>query len=168
MDDLSLGGVEGAVLTQGVAFLYAQAGELLRRRRAARERAVAGVPPTLAELPALELPGTVFERPGGGAAEAAPEVVEHLAGSLREACREVGGYLASEAPGDGEAGLAAADRLRCLLEEVYGTRVTFLREERDGTAPPAARVRAPRAGVVLSGDVRVYGDIAGRDIVNKK
>jgi hypothetical protein len=80
----------------------------------------------------------------------------------------VGEYLASEVPGDGAAGLAAADRLRCLLEEVYGTRVTFLREERDSKVPPVTQVRAPRAGVVLSGDVRVYGDVAGHNIINKR
>ena len=39
MDGSSLATVESAALTQGVAFLYAQAGDLLRRRREARDRA---------------------------------------------------------------------------------------------------------------------------------
>lgn len=169
MDNLSLGGVESAVLTQGIAFLYAQAGELLRRRRAARDRAADGDSLPSAALPALELPGAVFVPPEGGVAAAAPEAVDQLADSLRQARREVSEYLASELSVDDDAaGLAAADQLRCLLEEVYGTRLTFRGEQREDGSPPVTRVRAPRAGVVLSGDVRVYGDVAGRDIINKK
>ena len=169
MDNLSLGSVESSALTQGIAFLYAQAGEVLRRRRVARDRAADLDSLSLAAMPALELPGTVFEPSEREAPALAPEAVDRLADSLRQARREVNGYLASELPVDEDAaGLAAADRLRCLLEEVYGTRLTFRGEQRDDGPPPVTRVRAPRAGVVLSGDVRVYGDVAGHNIINKK
>ena len=166
MGDLQLGGVESAALTQGIAFLYAQAGEVLRRRRAARDRAAGGTSLPATELPALEPPVTVFmppERQG----VAVPDAADRLADSLRQARSEVNEYLASEDPGDGATALAAADRLRCLLEELYGTRLTFRGEQRDDSPAPATRVHAPKAGVVLSGSVRVGGDVAGRDI-NKK
>lgn len=167
MDGLPLGSVESAVLTQGIAFLYAQAGELLRRRRASRD-AAAGEDQPAGALPALEAPSTVFVPPGQPAVTAEPAVVDRLADSIRLASREVGEYLASEVPGEDAAGLAAADQLRRLLEEVYGTRLTFRGEQRDGRQATVARVHAPRAGVVLSGDVRVYGDVAGRDINHEK
>jgi hypothetical protein len=165
MGDLPLGGVESAALTQGIAFLYAQAGEVLRRRRAARDREPGGPPLPAAELPALEPPSTVF-MPAERQAPAAPEAANQLADSLRQARREVSEYLASEDPGDSVTVLAAADRLRCLLEEVYGTRLTFVGEQRDDRPAPVTQVHAPQAGVVLSGS-RVYGDVAGRDIRKK-
>ena len=168
MDDLPLGSVESAVLTQGIAFLYAQAGELLRRRRASRDRAVGEGRPPAEDLPALEAPAAVFMPPERQVAEAEPEIVDRLADRIRQAGREVSEYLASELPGQDTVGLAAADRLRCLLEEVYGIQLTFRGEQRDDRRPPATRVHARQAGVVLSGDVRVYGDVAGRDINHRK
>jgi hypothetical protein len=167
MDGFPLGSVESTVLTQGIAFLYAQAGELLRRRRASKDRAACGDQPPAA-LPPLEAPGSVFVPPGQAATSAELDVVDRLAGSIRQASREVGEYLASELPRGDAAGLAAADRLRCLLEEVYCTRLTFRGEQRDDRQPTVTRVHAPKAGVVLSGDVRVYGDVAGRDIKHEK
>jgi len=169
MDDFSLGSVESAALTQGIAFLYAQAGELLRRRRAAREQAKDEDSRSAPVLPVLQLPEAVFlpSEPEVSAAE--PQAADRLADSLRGACRDVTEYLAGEASlADGTAGLAAADRLRCLLEEVYGAQITFRGEHRADGPPSATRVRASQIGVLLSGDARVYGDIAGRDIINKK
>jgi hypothetical protein len=94
--------------------------------------------------------------------------VGQLADALREARRGVQGYLASELDDDDDAaGLAAADQLRCLLEELYGTRLTFREEQRDGEVGPATQVNAAQIGVLLSDGARVYGDVAGHTI-NKK
>jgi hypothetical protein len=177
MDASSLTGVESATLTQGVAFLYAQAGELLRRRREARDRAGAageqgagpGAPAhTLEPLPALELPEGVFESPGAAPASPRPDVLDQLARRLLEARREVEEYVAGTAvlDRDAPAGLQAADRLRCLLEDVYHTALTFPGEQRQArTGAVTYRGAQHGGGVVVMGNVSARG-VAGRDIIN--
>lgn len=170
VDGSSLSGVESAALTQGIAFLYGQAGELLRRRREARDRAGGrGAAPAPGPLPALELPEGAFEPAGAPPPAAAPDVLDRVADGLLRARRDVDDYVVGTADlgGAPSAGLEAADRLRRLLEEVYGADVTFRGERRPADRGAAALVQAPQAGVVLAGNVHVTGDIAGRDIHKK-
>jgi hypothetical protein len=181
MDGSSLATVESATLTQGVSFLYAQAGELLRRRREARDRASAAreqrgiaqapaaasaeVPAAVpGSLPQLLLPGDVFDAAGGALPEAAPATLDRLAASLLAARRDVDDYVLGMASlgGDSQAGLEAADRLRCLLEEVYGSAVTFRGEQRTA-GRRTTYVRAQDAGVVAGGSIHAKY-IAGHDI----
>lgn len=167
MVDPSLATVEAAALTQGVAFLYAQAGELLKRRRDARERATqAGERTDAGSLPALTLPGTAFEVAGTAPAAAVPGVVDELAESLLQARRDVDDYVVGIAALDASspAVFEAVDRLRRILEEVYGVTVTF-RGERRSANLEVTRVKADRIGVFLSANAKVKGDIAGRDII---
>jgi hypothetical protein len=181
MDGSSLATVESAALTQGVAFLYAQAGELLRRRREARnkdgeapghrtaeaetaETTPADAAPGLREsLPPLQLPEGVFDDAGKELQAAAPETLDQLAGSLLQARREVDDYVVGMATlgGDSQAGLQAADRLRCLLEEVYATALTFRGETRTA-GRDTAYVRAQDVGVAAGKIKAKY--IAGHDI----
>lgn len=172
MDGSSLAAVETATLTQGVAFLYTQAGELLRRRRDARDRAAASrkepgeaaAAPEPESFPPLQLPDGVFE-PAGAQLSPVPSALDRLADSLLQARRDVDDYVVGMAVLDRESQVAlqAVDRLRRLLEEVYGTSVTF-RGERQRPPGPATEVKARQIGVVLSGRVKVKGDIAGGDI----
>ena len=179
MDGSSLATVESAALTQGVAFLYAQAGELLRRRREARNQAGAAPGHRTAEaepeapadadpglhgsLPPLQLPEGVFDDAGTALQAAAPETLDQLAGSLLQARREVDDYVVGMATlgGDSQAGLQAADRLRCLLEEVYGAALTFRGEKRTA-GRDTAYVRAQDVGVAAGKIKAKY--IAGHDI----
>lgn len=181
MDGSSLATVETAALTQGVAFLYAQAGELLRRLREARNQAGAApehhmteaettattsakaAPGLHGSLPPLQLPEGVFDDVGKAPRPAAPETLGQLAGSLLQARREVDDYVVGMATlgGDSQAGLQAADHLRCLLEEVYGAALTFRGEERTA-GPGTAYVRAQDVGVAANNIKAKY--IAGHDI----
>lgn len=171
MDGSSLAGVETTALTQGVAFLYAQAGEILRRRRDARERAAAARgqkaadSPTGAPVPPLEMPEGVFEPAVDAATTRLPTVPDTVAEDLLQARRAVDDYVmgtASLGPRSPE-GLMAADRLRCLLEVIYGAALTFSGEQRQTLPGTATHVGVRHAGVVLS-NATVHGDVAGRDI----
>jgi hypothetical protein len=179
MDGASLATVESTALTQGVAFLYAQAGELLRRRREARDRAAAqdhqeaGEEPLASisagaaaaepgSLPELRLPEGIFEPSSSALPASAPQALDRLAASLLEARREVDDYVVGMAMlADSQAGLQAADRLRCLLEEVYGAAVTFRGEDRPA-GREATYIHAQDAGVVARDIKAKY--LAGHDI----
>jgi hypothetical protein len=173
MDGSTLGAVETATLTQGVAFLYAQAGELLRRRRGVRDRAAVIPKEPGGEVPApgpesflaLQLPEDVFEPAGAGPISPVPAALDRLADSLLQARRDVDDYVVGMAvlDRDSQVALQAVDRLRRLVEEVYDTSVTF-RGEQERPAGAETRVNAQQIGVVLSGNVKVRGDIAGHTI----
>jgi hypothetical protein len=176
MDGSSLAVVESAALTQGVAFMYKQAGELLTRRRQARDRAAASAErqagghspaPGPAPLAPLQLPEEVFEPVGSIPMAPAPAVLERLAQSLLGAYRDLDDYVLGTAAlgGESQVGLDAVDRLRRLLEEVYGTAVTFRGEQRRPGGGTATHVTVQQGGISLGGNVHVTGDIAGRDIV---
>jgi hypothetical protein len=185
MDGSSLATVESATLTQGVAFLYAQAGELLQRRREARDRAAAARAERVAEeetpsatpevveeasattpepFPPLRLPGNVFESVGGEPSAGAPARFERLADRLIKARREVDDYVVGMAAlgGDSQAGLQAANRLRCLLEEVYDAVVTFRGEQRMAGGTTTTYVQAQHVGVAGTNIHAKY--VAGHDI----
>jgi len=168
---MTLAAVETATLTQGVAFLYAQAGELLRRRRDTRDRATAtykepsGEVPGPEPLPPLQLPEDVFEPMGETQVSPVPAALDRLVGSLLQARRDVDDYVVGMAVIDPESQVAlqAVDRLRRLVEEVYDASVTF-RGEQQRPAGAATDVNARQIGVMLSGNVKVTGDIAGHTI----
>lgn len=188
MADLSLAGVEAATLTQGVTFLYAQAGELLRRRRDAKERAAEArcqadaatdmpsaaaaksvVPAETAAFPLLQLPDGVFQRGGDSAQGPAPAVVERLASDLFRARRDVDDYVMGDSALDprSAAVLQAVGQLRSVLEEIYSTTLTFCGEQRPASRPTATRIQSESIGVSISGTAYIHGDVAGRDI-NKR
>lgn len=169
--DPSLASVETATLTQGVAFLYAQAGELLKRRRDARDRAAEAqshaerADPGETALPVLDASAQIFERAQAEVNAPVPAALDRLSTSLLAARRDVEPFVLGEADLDpvALATARAVDRLRCLLEEIYGTCLTFRGEQRITGSSSTATVEAEQIGVYISGTVHAR-DIAGRDI----
>lgn len=131
MDPLSLSVLSAAAaLTKGIEFLYAQAGEILKRRR---ERADPKAPSSEVPEPPPDVPEVI-------AGELQPLVVDdveadRLEGDIRELRRALSEYADGTYPVDlgNENLLAATDALRCALEAVYGQRLTFVGEDRSAS-----------------------------------
>ena len=127
MEPLSLTVLGAAALTQGIGFLYGQAGDLLRRRR--DRRAQAAAPTTPMEIPHIGESGQVLAgmvTPGPVDEEALERHAEQLAKlrGLLTPYRE--GDLPIE-PGDGQL-LERVEAVRLLLEQIYRA-FTILRGE---------------------------------------
>jgi hypothetical protein len=167
--DPSLAGVEVAALTQGVAFLYAQAGELLKRRRDARDRAAeAATQRREGDLPVLELPEEVFAPQAPDRAFPSPAVLDELSESLLDARRNLDPYVLGDEPlepGSADV-LLAVDRLRRLLERIYATRLSFAGERRYDATEHTAVAHVQQGGVSAGGSIKADGGIAGRDQYN--
>jgi hypothetical protein len=141
VEPFSLGALGAIALTDGIKFLYAQAGEILKRRR---ERTAAPVPaPGLleGELAPLQLD---------------PAAVDDRAGELRRLRRRLTEIVEDIEPAEEtdtevvEATLA----LRRTIEEIVGQRITFRGEQREPT------------GTTITGTVRARtldGRAAGVD-----
>lgn len=126
-DPLTLAAVSALVLTEGVKFLYGQAGEALKRWR---ERKAADT--AAAEEPGpAPLPPDVFD---GRLLE--PYLDLDKVGALEQELRDLRSAVADYAQGiddvdPGDRGLLAAiDGLRRVMEAVYGQRITFKGEPR--------------------------------------
>ncbi|MFD4867590.1 hypothetical protein [Streptomyces sp. NPDC058412] len=156
-DPITLAALGALALSEGVKFLYVQAGEVLRQRRERRAEAV-------------ELPGELFERPQAAplrvdlerAGELEPELRQ-----LRQALSEYGQGVDEIDPGDAST-VELVDALRRTLESIYGQPIVFKGESTAGTAidltgevsvkevrgyVAAVRARAVRSGTV-KGTVR--------------
>ena len=131
-DPLTLTAVGAVVLTEGIKFLYQQAGEVLKRWR---ERKEAGKSATT-EPAEVELPSDAFE----GQLEQ-PQVnlaaVERLEQDLRDLRAAVADYAQGIDNVDprNQQLLQATDGLRHAMEAVYGQRITFLGEPRTASGP---------------------------------
>lgn len=129
-DPLTLSVLGGAVLTQGITFIYGQAGELLRKRRERREKGTIE-PDQLAsaEVPVLE---------GAPAPLVADlDVLERVGDEIADLRRALSDYVDGIKPvtaADREL-MAMTDALRGLLEAVYGQRFTFRGEDRESSGP---------------------------------
>jgi hypothetical protein len=165
-DPLTLTIVGAVVLTEGVKFLYGQAGEALKRRREQRDPRPAREPTSavVAQVP------PVFEEQFDSSAMD-QDAVDRLESKLHEVRRELQDYVDGIAPIvlDDEQLLRSADQLRHLMEEIYGHRITFRGEQRSteefvpGTQGHASKVMD--SGVVAGRDVRQRGRyVAGRDM----
>ena len=160
VDPISAAALGGVVLTEGIKFLYQQAGEVLKRWRERHE--VGGAPVERATL-----------RPPEGLLEGTVEPVEpqdDRADRLEEGLRDTRRLLADyadgiEVPKQGDHFVAEqADLLRRLLEAVYGQRITFRGEQRPPSGPlvigeidvkqVAGEATAVRAKVISSGEAR--------------
>jgi hypothetical protein len=159
IEPISLGAIGAYALTEGIKFLYTQAGELLRHWRERRDGAQQE-----RTGPQLRPPAEIIE----GNLESVPpdlERVDRLESDLREQWRSVAGYAAGvEAvdPAD-MALLDQVDALRQSLEVVYGQRITFKGEAREPSRPLVknevlameAEIIASRVGNVSSGGASV-------------
>jgi hypothetical protein len=143
-DPITLAALGAVALSEGVKFLYGQAGELLKRRR--EQRASAALPPDLFEAP----PGELVVDPIR-ADELEPELRD-----LRRKLSEYGQGVDDVDPGDTEV-VEAIDALRRVLEAVYRQPIVFRGEHRPDGSPDLT-------GEATVGDVRGYvaGLRAGR------
>ena len=153
---LSLAGVSGAVLTEGIKFLYGQAGELLDRQRKKRDREATE---DTAALPLKPADGILDMAPAPGGTD------DNALARYEEQLIELRGRLSPYATGSGitpldDAVLADAEALRTLLEAIYRQRITFAGERRPATGTPLTerergpliqRVEASGAGSVAIG-----------------
>lgn len=113
-DAISLATIGAAALTEGIKFLYEQAGELLRRRRErARMEPVQSTPPTVAE-PAV-LPAADLAR------------LEALETQLRALRTDLHGYASEVDPIDPSDQwlVHRVDALRRVLEVIYRSPLVF-------------------------------------------
>lgn len=139
-DPITLAALSAVALTEGVKFLYGQAGEVLKRRRE-REAAEAVALPDVFESP----PGPLrIDRERADALE--PELRE-----LRQALSEFGQGIDEIDPGDQDV-IRLVDALRRTLEAVFSQPIVFQGEHR------------PSAGVQVTGEATVEtvrGYVAG-------
>ncbi|MFD0203628.1 MULTISPECIES: hypothetical protein [Saccharothrix] len=173
-DPLALSVLGAAALTEGIKFLYGQATELLRRRRARRDEASAlEVEP--AEVPELDGELRLPLRADGA-------VLERVEPDLKELRRKLQDYAdgVEEVASDDRDLLESADAVRRLLEAVYGQRITFRGEPRAASGPvvegeidvdvvagyaAAVRARAIEGGATVRASVRVNEVGEGAEVI---
>jgi hypothetical protein len=137
-DPLTLAAVGAAALTEGIKFLYAQAGEVLKRWRERKAANVTVVSGETTEPVEVELPASAFD----GRLESPRldlEAVGRLEGDLRALRAAVADYAQGidEVDRGDRPLLEAVDGLRQVMEAVYGQQITFVGEQRP---PSSARV----------------------------
>lgn len=154
VEPFSLTAVGVLALTEGVKFLYAQAGELLKYRRERKQA------PEL-RPPADALAGSVEPVPPDD------ERLERLADDVRERRRALADYaegIDEIDPDDPELG-RRVDDLRRVLEAIYGQRITFKGETREASGPLVENeVRAAEAEITRSRVGVVKGAPAGAEV----
>ncbi|HKE97690.1 MAG TPA: hypothetical protein VKG45_01990 [Actinomycetes bacterium] len=136
-DPLTLTVVGAAALSEGIKFLYAQAGEVLKRWRERKASTAAGAEPAAAVPVAVELPPAFAGRLQDPRLDF--EAVQRLEQDLLELWQAVAGYaqgIQEVDPGDRRL-LEVVDALRRALEAVYRQRLTFSGEDRPASGPVA-------------------------------
>jgi len=164
-DPITLSALGLVALTEGIKFLYGQAGEVLKRWRERKDAAESEPPQHLTQAEPIEvnLP-PIFE-----GQLIAPQIhftaVEKVAEPLRELRRDISDYADElEAVNVTDEGLLRKiDALRQLLEAVYQQHLTFKGEQRPPSGPLvkgqinvdeiAGYASAVHAGVITSGEV---------------
>lgn len=172
---LSAAAIGAAALTEGIKFLYGQAGDILKRWRERKNKAAqeANQPETIN----LTLPKSVFE---GNLTNAAIhfEMVQQSEEQLRQLRRDLTDYV-DEIDEVNEIDthlLEKVDALRNLLEIIYQQHITFKGENRPVSGAPvvvgrvdvkeiAGRATGVEAEVVTGGNVKgeVKADRIERD-----
>lgn len=132
MDPLSLAALGGVALTEGIKFLYGQAGELLRRRR---ER-------ISADRPTTPPPAGLLDRDPGPLVPD-PVVLGQLAGKLQNLRDDLEAFVLDNSRLETHQPLPEVAALRDALEAIYGQRLTFMGEPRESS------------GTVITGTARV-------------
>ncbi|MGZ3626949.1 MAG: hypothetical protein ACXVDN_04660 [Ktedonobacteraceae bacterium] len=172
VDPLTITTIGAVAITEGIKFLYGQAGEILKRWRDRKDAAKdASIQLNNTESILFKLP-SVFE-----GQLSAPyihfDAVERVEEQLRELRKDLSDYADGVELVDvtNENLLQRIDALRQLLEAVYQQRITFKGEQRPSSGPVVAgRVdveevagyaAAVRARQIVSGTVRAEAT-AGR------
>ncbi len=165
LDPLTLSAISAVAITEGIKFLYGQAGEILKRWRERKDTAKdASIQLSNTEPIDVMLP-PVFE-----GQLSAPHIhfdaVERVEEQLRELRKDLSDYADGiEFVDDKDANLLLrVDALRQLLEAVYQQRITFKGEQRPPSGPVvegridveevAGYTAAVRARQIVSGSVR--------------
>lgn len=164
-DPLTLAAIGTVALTEGIKFLYGQAGEILKRWRERKDAVkdpssqLNKIEPTDIKLPAvfegqLSTPQIHFD--------AVEQVEEPLRGLWKDLSEYAQGIEVVDA--QDQSLLQKIDALRQMLEAVYQQRITFKGEQRPSSGPVVegyidvqrveGYVAAIRAGRIGSGNVR--------------
>jgi hypothetical protein len=128
VDPLTLSTLGGAALTEGIRFLYNQAAELIEAARERRDKAK-----DAERVEVGRVPGEVLNGPLPDTVDA--RVLSQTHFSLARLLNDLAPYVkggAEIAPDDPQL-LGVADRLRTVLEAVYGQRLTLTGEQREPT-----------------------------------
>jgi hypothetical protein len=134
-DPITLAALGTIAVTEGVKFLYNQAGELIKYWREKKKAAAATEQP---KPPEVKLP-EVFE--GQLAApKVHDDILDRVQQNISDARKELSEYAdgVQEIEPGNEAILAQVDALRRLLEAVYQQRITFKGETGRGPSGPTA------------------------------
>ncbi|MBF6543345.1 hypothetical protein [Nocardia brasiliensis] len=164
---LSLAALGTVALSEGVRFLYDQAGELLRRRRARAGSDTESETGTDRETPPIVTEPEQLPAPDMAQVQRFEPELRALRGDLHEYAAGVDPV----APSD-ERLLHLVDALRRVLETIHGTPLVFAGEGResaqvrgsidaDQVAGYVAAVRADRAEGTIEGHTRVREVVAG-------
>jgi hypothetical protein len=172
VEPLTIGALGAVALTEGIKFLYGQAGEILKRRRERKRAAAEGRPEREPEPIRIEDAGILAGELDPVVID--PEAVDHLEEDIKALSARLGNYangLEEVDPRDEEL-LQATDALRRVLEAVYQQRITFQGEERPPSGPlVAGRIEveevagyaaAVRADTIESG--RVAGEAKAKRV----
>jgi hypothetical protein len=155
-EPFSLGTIGAVALTEGIKFLYGQAGILIKRWQERRSREVAGNAEsdrTQVDLTTPPAMGATTIR-----ADADFDAVEAHAEELlrlRSGFANVADGLAEIDPNDADA-LARVGKMRELLEQILGVSLTFTGEQRPATGEPVVRTDLTIGNV--------FGKVTGADI----
>ncbi len=175
VEPISLAVLGAAALTEGIKFLYGQAGEILKRRRERREAIDANEEPPPSTLEAKS--SDLLDNPIA-LLTIDDEEVDRVTESMNELRKELFDFVdgvKSVDPSD-EILLRRADALRRALESAVGQRITFVGENREPSGQPVVRgsvdvreLHSAATGVeagdvmggTIEGEVRV--DSVGKD-----
>jgi len=159
-DPFSADALGDVVLTEGIKFLYEQAGEVLKRWRQRRDKDASDVHDARLRPPECLLDGTV--KP----VEPRDDYADRLAEDVRQARQLLADYadgIETPHPGD-HLLLEQVNALRQLLEAVSGQPITFKGEQRQPSGPlvtgqidvdsVVGDAAAVRARVINSGEIR--------------
>ena len=137
-DPITLAAVGTLAVTEGVKFLYSQAGELLKYWREKKKAAAAPAATAEPKPPEAKLP-EVFEGQLSSP-KVHDDVLERVQQNISDARKELSEYVegVQEIEPTNEALLAQVDALRQLLEAVYQQRITFKGEKGRAPSGPVA------------------------------
>ncbi len=171
LDPITLSALGTAALTEGIKFLYGQAGEILKRWRERKDTTVKEGASQLAPTESVEikLPSSIF-----GGQLSAPQIhfveVERIVEPLRNLRKDLSDYAEGIEMVDttDQNLLQRIDALRQILEAVYQERLTFKGEKRPSSGTRvegkidveklAGYAAAVHIGTLTGGDVYGTGE----------
>ena len=149
-DPITLAALSTIAVTEGVKFLYNQAGELIKYYRDKKKSAAAPAVNPEPKPPEVTLPA-VFEGQLSSP-KVHDDVLERVQQNISDMRKELSEYAdgVQEIKPKDETVLAQVDALRRLLEAVYQQRITFKGEENRAPSGPVAE------GTIDVGEVEGY------------